>query len=142
MLRIYNSNLRTNKQRLIAAILIGGVAAILSAVILAFFCSRIGLFNTVFDLAIAYIVSFSIKEWSHCVDDKVIIIGGIWCTLGMLLYEYLMIFGFTMMPLLMAPIEIFKVMFTMWFNISINGLLALIIRGLAIYYGAYNSKAI
>ena len=75
-------------------------------------------------------------------DDKVIIIGGIWCTLGMLLYEYLMIFGFTMMPLLMAPIEIFKVMFTMWFNISINGLLALIIRGLAIYYGAYNSKAI
>ena len=76
MLRIYNSNFRTNKQRLIAAIVIGGIAAVLSAVILAFFCSKINLFNTVFDIAIAYIVSFAIKEYSHCIDDKVIIIGG------------------------------------------------------------------
>ena len=41
MLRIYNSNFRTNKQRLIAAIVIGGIAAVLSAAILAFFCSKI-----------------------------------------------------------------------------------------------------
>ena len=36
MLRIYNSNFRTNKQRLIAAIAIGGIAAVLSAANLAF----------------------------------------------------------------------------------------------------------
>ena len=142
MLRIYNSNFRTNKQRLIAAIVIGGIAAVLSAAILAFFCSKINLFNTIFDIAIAYIVSFAIKEYSHCIDDKVIIIGGIWCAMGMLIYEYLMIFGFTMMPLLTAPMEIFKIMFTMWFNVSLNGLLGLIIRAMGIYYGAYNSKAI
>ena len=29
--------------------------------------------------------------------------------MGMLIYEYLMIFGFTMMPLLTAPMEIFKI---------------------------------
>lgn len=142
MLRIYNSNFRTNQQRLIAATLIGGVAAIVSATILAFFCTQIGLFNTIFDIAIAYIVSFAIKEYAHCIDDKVLIIGGLWCLLGMVFYEYLMIFGFTLFPLIHAPFELFKLMFTMWFNVSLNGLLGLVIRGLGIYYGAYNSKAI
>lgn len=138
MIKIYNANFKDHRQRFIQAIIIGIASALASAFLMAFLARMLGTMNTIFDIAIAFIVSFAIKEGARSVEQRTLYVGGACILFGMLMYQYFYIFWNMPLYILIQPFEVFKLWITMWFSVSFNGLLALLIRCMVIVYGANN----
>lgn len=139
MLKIYNSNFQNNDQRFYKACFIGLVGAPIVGALVAMIASMLGMMNTFFDLLCAFCISYCIKQGARSLEKRTVILGGICCFLSMFFYEFFYIFDFNILLLFTAPFEVIKIIITMWLNVSINGLLALAMRCISIYYGAYNS---
>lgn len=139
MLKIYNSNFQNNDQRFRKALVIGLVGAPIIGALVALLANMLGMMNTFFDLLCAFCMSYVIKEGARSLEKRTVILGGICCFLSMFFYEYFYIFNFNLTFLLIAPFEVIKTFITLWLNVSINGLIGLAMRCIAIYYGAYNS---
>ena len=138
-MEIFNTKILNNRQRWKRALLFGIGATIISGLVIGFIQYFLNFTSSLFDFAIAYVISYIILEVGHGVQVKFSVLAAVCTAIAIILADMIGYFG---LFAFVNPLFTIRMIILNYLSVDVSNLLSLLLKALSIYYAYGKARVI